>query len=804
MRGVLRIAWRALGRNPGFAAIAIAPLAVGIGFTTAIFSIANALLFRPLPFADGARLMFLQSTQANSGAPAQFQVAALDYDDWRRESRSFVAMGAALPFAFNLTGVSRAQRVAGNRATASLFPTLGVHAAAGRLFTEAEQRADASVAVVSREFWTSQFATRRAAIGRSISLDGRPYTIVGVLPAGFRFGPKADVFVPFRVKKGEVPRNVRGLNVVARLRTGVSRAAAAQEMRGIAQVLAGAHPETNKGWGVSVRPMRDFLVETVRSSIRLLLAAAGFLLLVACVNVSNLLLARAASRRGEAAVRAALGAGRARLLGSFLAESLVLAAAGGALGVAIAWAGLKPLLALCPVELATVGPVGIDARVLAFSILVSGLSAVLFGSAAGWEGTRTNLAAVLNESGRASSGGRGARRVQSLLVTGEIAVAFLLAVGSAVAFLAFHRLSRVQPGFDPNGALTVAVAVPDARYSELGQRSALVRRVRESLSGIPGVGSVAATNKLPLDENYILTSFLVEGGPPPADDDGWMAQFRRVTPAYFSSMRIRIVEGREFTDDDVEGRPLVAVVSQELARRHWPGRSPIGMRLQRTAGTRPWVTVVGIAGDVRDVGLAESPPPTLYIPYDQGKANLPEMSFVVRTALPASAVARAVRDRIAAIDPDLPAGPVLPLSALVSESLLRQRFQMILMGLLAAAGIALAGVGIFGLTAYTVSEQSRELAIRLALGATASNVCVFVAGRGARLAAFGVAAGLAAVAAGGRILHGVLPGTPAPGLGVTAAVAAAFGSLCIASSWFAARRGAAIAPASALAQAGGR
>jgi putative ABC transport system permease protein len=804
MRDDLRIAFRSFRKNPAFAAVAIAPLAVGIGFTTAIFSIANALLFRPLPFADGARLMFLQSTQSNAGNPGEFQVAAFDYEDWKRENRSFSSMGAALPFAFNLTGTGRPQRVTGYRATASLFSTLGVHAAAGRLFTEDEERADASTAIISFEFWQTQFGRSRATIGRSISLDGRPYTIAGVLPRGLRFVRKADVFVPFRVRKGEIPRNVRGLNVVGRLRPGVSRTAAEQEMRGIASALARAHPDTNKGWGISVRPMRDILVETVRSSIWLLLAAAGFLLLVACVNVSNLLLARAAGRRGEAAVRAALGANRRRLIASFLAESVVLAAAGCALGVAVAWAGLKPLLAMCPAELSAVGPVGIDLPVLAFAVAVSFLSAVLFGSAAGWEGSRTNLAEVLNDSGRSVSGGRGVRKLQSLLVIGEVAVAFLLAVGSVVAFLAFHRLGRVPPGFQPDGALSVTVVVAEARYPEIGQRSALVSRLRESLSAIPRVASVGASNKLPLDENYFLTTFLVEGGTPPADDDGWMSQFRRVTPAYFASMGIRIAEGREFTDDDVDGKPLVAVVSRELARRHWPGRSPLGMRLQRTAGARPWITVVGVAEDVHDFGLAAVPPPTLYIPYSQGKAGLPEMSFVLRAALPPAALARAIRERIAAIDPDLPAGAVLPLSTLVADSLLRQRFQMILMGILAAAGIALAGVGIFGLIAYSVSQQSKELAIRLALGATSGNVCAFVAGRGARLAALGLGAGIVAVAAGGRVLQGVLPGTPAPGIGTAGAVAAVFGSLCIGSSWLAARRAASIAPGAALAQAGAR
>jgi len=798
----LRIAARSLAKRPAFAALAIAPLAIGIGFTTAVFSIANALLIRPLPFPDGDRLVFIQSTQSDAGGPAEFQVSSPDFDDWRRESRSFASIGGAMPFAFNLTGVGRAQRVAGARATASLFSTLGVRAAAGRLFWEADEKRDVPAALLSEEFWTSQFGRSLSALGRTISLDGRPYTIVGVLPPGFRFGPRADAYVPFRPKPNELVRSVRGLNVVGRLRPGVSRAAAQEELAAIVAALAREHPDTDKGWGVSVRPLRDILVENVRSAVWILFAAAGFLLLVACVNVSNILLARAANRRGEAAIRAALGASRATLLRGFLAESLLIALAGGVLGIAIACGGLGPLLATCPVELTTVGPVGVDVRVLEFTFLVSLVSALLCGSAAAWEGSRTNLAAALNESGRASSGSRGARRVQGILVAVEIAAVLLLAVGSGVAFLAFHRLRQVGPGFEPSGAVTLAVVVPDARYPALSDRSALVRRMRESLAAIPGVTAVATTNKLPLDESYILTDFLVEGRSPPGGDGGWMAQFRRVSPAYFAAMGIRMVEGRDFRDDDAEGKPLVAIVSRALARRFWPGRSPIGLRLQRMAGSRPWITVVGVAEDVRDVGLAADPPSTLYVPYYQGKAGLPELAIVLRTARASSAVAKPIRERLAAVDPDLPAGTVAPLSTLVSDSLVRQRFQMILMGLLAAAGAALAGVGVFGLTSYLVAQQARELAVRLALGATSRDVCAFVARRGARLAAIGLAAGLACAAAAGGVLRGILPGTPAPGAVLIAVAAAALGALCVGASWLAARRAAAIAPASALA--GGR
>jgi len=798
----LRIAFRSLARQPAFAALAIAPLAIGIGFTTAVFSIANALLIRPLPFPAGDRLMLIQSTQSDGRGTAEFQVSAPDLDDWARESRSFSSMGASMPFAFNLTGAGRPQRVSGGRATATLFSTLEIRPSAGRFFSAAEERDDAPVAVLSREFWATQFAASPAAIGRTVALDGRAYVIVGVLPGGFRFGPKADLLVPFRERPSDARRNVRGFNVVARLRTGVSRDAAERELAGIAAVLAREHPDTSKGWGVSVRPLRDVIVDGVRSAVWVLFAASGFLLLVACVNVSNLLLVRASGRRGEVAIRAALGGRRSDILRGFLAESLLLGAAGGSLGVALAWGGLKPLLAACPVELAAVGPVGVDLRVLGFTMAVSLAASVLAGSAAGWEGSRADLSRVLNDSGRTTAGSRTVRRFQAALVAFEIAVVLLLAVGSGVAFVAFQRLRRVRAGFDPKGAVAMTIAVPEARYSELSQRAALVRRLTDGLSTLPGVTAVGATNKLPLDENTTVTSFLVEGGAAAPDGNGWTTQFRRVTPGYLGAMKIELAEGRGFSEDDVDGKPLVAVVSRAFARRYWPGRSAVGMRIQRMTAIRAWTTVVGVAGDVRDVGLAADPPPTLYVPYAQGKAALPDVHLVVRSDAAPESLVRPVAGRVAAIDPDLPAGAVVALSTIVSDSLRRQRFQMVLMGLLAAAGIALAGVGIFGLISYTVSQRSRDLAIRLALGATASDVRGFITAHGARLAAFGVAAGLAAVAAGGRLLRGILPGMPAPEPALVGAVATGFGGLCIVASWLAARRAAAIAQAEALGRGG--
>jgi len=785
-------AWRALRRRPGFAVLAIVPLAIGIGFTTAIFSIASALLIRPLPFPDGDRLMFLQSTQA-AGTIHEFNVAAPDFADWQRENRSFTSMGASQPSSFNMAGAGPAQRVGGGRVTASLFATLGVRARLGRVIAEEDERTNAPVVLLSEEFWKTQFGGSPEALGRAVSLDGRSYSVVGVLPEGFRFGPKADVFIPLVPRGQELVRNTRGLVVVGRLRPGVTRARAEADIRAISAALARTYRE-DVGWGASVRPLRDILVENVRSAVWILVAASGFLLLVACVNVSNLLLIRAVDRRPEAALRAALGAGRGRILRGFLAEGLLLAAAGGALGIALAWAGLKPLLAVCPVELSTVGPVGIDARVLAFAAAISALCALFFGSAAGWEGSRTRIASILNDAGRSASGGKGSRRIQAALVASEIGVVFLLVTGSAVAYLAFRGLMEVSPGFETRGALMVPIAVSDTRYPELAQREALVERLRARVAAIPGVSGVATTNKLPLDDRYMLTSFLAEGRPGPPDDAGWDAHFRRVSPTYFRIMGTPLVEGREFTDDDRDGHPLVAIVSRELARRQWPGQSALGKRVQRLGVSRPWITVVGVAADVRDFSLAADSPPTMYVPYAQGKAGLPDLAVVVRTAMEPSALARPLREALAAIDPDLPSGAPQPLSVLVTNSLKRQRFQMLLMGLLAAAGTILAGVGIFGLTAYTVSQQSRELSIRLALGATASGVVRLVVGRGVRLAALGLTGGLIAVFFARGLLAGMLPGAPSPGPYLVAGLGVSFGAVCVLASWLAARRASRISP----------
>lgn len=804
MKQDLMLAWRGLRRRPGFALLAIAPLAIGIGFTTAIFSIANALLLRPLPFHDAARLLFLSSTHDTEGVKQQnFQISAPNLEEWKRESRSFESIGGSQPSAFNLTGAGLPQRVPAARATASLFQTLGVSATLGRTFNEQEERSDAAVALISDELWKRQFGGNESILGRSLLLDGRSFEVIGVLPRGLRFGPPADLWIPYRPTATEKGRNVKGIFAVGRLKKGVSAAQAAAEMRSIAAVEAKTYPEET-GWGILARPLRDFFVEEVRSAVWILFAAAGFLLLIACANVSNLLLTRAVERRGEAAVRAALGADQARLLRHFLAESVLLCAVGGALAILLAWACLKPLLAVCPVELSRVGPVGIDVSALAFALLVSAICSILSGAAAALEGSRSNLSTVLNDAGRGSSVGQRGRRLQAGLVAGEVATVFLLLTGSAVAFLAFIRLQRVEPGFEPGGAFVMKLAVTEARYPELAQRTDLLRRLIASFSGVPGVSGAGATQKLPLDENYSLTSFLVEGGdaPPPGDD--FLAHFRRVTPGFLRTMGIPLVEGREFIDLDDEGHPLVAVVSRQFARRFWPGHSPIGKRIQRTGGTRPWVTVVGVAADVRDFRLDADPPPTLYIPYYQGKAAVPDLNVVVRTKLPASAIAASLRERLASVDRDLPAGILEPLSSLVSDSLKRQRFQMLLMGLLAGAGTILAGIGLFGLISYSVSQQKREISIRMALGATASGIVGLIVGRGARLAALGLIVGALAVSACAGLLAGELPGTPRPGPLLLVSVAAALASICLASSWLAARRAARISPSFAFAEGSAR
>jgi len=802
----LKVAWRSLRQRPGFAFLAVAPLAIGIGFATTIFSIASALLLRPLPFFDGNRLMALQSLRADEKPGQQeFNVSASDYEDWSRENRAFVSIGGSAPSAFNLTGSGSAARIPGSRATASLLPTLGVAPILGRSFSEEETRTDTPVALLSWELWKGRFGGDAGILGRTILLDGRACSVIGILPAAFRFGSPADAWIPYRpTPAARQSRAIKELVVVGRLKPGLSRSRALSEMRGIAAATAKSFPDTSAGWSVSVRPLRDTLVENVRSAIWILFGAAGFLLAIACANVSNLLLARAVERRGEAVVRAALGADRATLLKFFLAESAMLAAAGGAIGVLVSWATLNPLLSACPVELAAVGTIGIDLRVLAFSVLVSAAAALVFGSAAAIQGSRVNLAAALSDAGRSSSAGRIGRRFQSALVAGQIGMVFLLLTGAAAALVAFRRLNGVDPGFPTRNALTVRLAVPEARYPEAADRAALLKRIDDAIAAIPGVTAVGATTKLPLDESYGLAAFQIEGRTTAAESDQSLAQFRRVTPRYLPSMEIPLTEGRQFEAADDTGHPLVAIVSREFVRRYWPGGSPIGKRLRITSGDRPWIAVVGVAEDVRDFSLASGPTATLYVPYAQRLARQPDVDVVIRTSRPAAALARPIRERLAAIDPELPAGAIQPLGSLIADSLKRQRFQMLLMMLLAGTGALLAAIGTFGLISYSVAQQSRELSIRMALGATAGGIVGFVVRRGLLLGAAGIAAGAAGSLICRGILAGALPGTPAPGPATFLAVAALLGSICAVSSYLAARRSSRIAPAQALARAGAR
>jgi len=802
----LKVAWRSLSKRPGFLLLAVTPIAIGVGFTTTIFSIANALLLRPLPFVDGDRLMSVASFRADQKPGQQeFQVASADFEDWNRENRSFASLGGAVPSAFNITGGGAAVRVPGARAMPSLFTTLGVGPFLGRRYSDDEARAEAPVALLSFELWKARFGGDRKVIGRSVILDGRAFSVIGVMPAAFRFGAPADVWIPYSPSPAErTSRSVKGLVVVGRLKPGVSRSQAASEMKGIGAAIAAAHPDTSVGWGVSVRPLRDALVENVRSAVWILFGAAGFLLVVACASVSNLLLARAIERRGEAAVRAALGASRRTLLAFFFAESAILAGIGGAAGVLVSWATLKPLLAVCPVELSTVGKVGIDLRVLAFGLLLSASAAVLFGSVAALQGFRIDLAAALSDAGRSSSAGRIGRRFQSALVAGQIGIVFLLLTGAAVALVAFRRLSRVDPGFATRDALTVRLAVPEARYPEIADRSAVVERIERTIAAIPGVTAVGTTTKLPLDENYWMASFEIEGSRVSGEAENRIAHFRRITPGYLRAIGIPLREGRAFEDSDDEAHPIVAVVSREFARQYWPVGSAVGKRLRILSGKRPWLTVVGIAQDVRDYSLAAPPVPTLYVPYRQTKARVPDVDLVVRTAVSPAALARPIRERLAAVDPDLPAGTLQPLDSLVADSLKRQHFQMLLMMLLAGTGTLLSAIGTFGLISYSVAQQSRELSIRMALGATARGIVGFVVRRGLLLATAGIGAGAAASLLCRSVLAGELPGTPAPGSVTLLSVTVFLGLICSASSWLAARRSAKIAPAEALARAAAR
>jgi predicted permease len=762
----LRHAVRGLRKAPGFALVAIATFALGIGANTAMFSVINAVMLRPLPFPAPAQLVDVAELDLRPGQPRGPGSASWpNFFDWRARARSFAHLSAYHDTAFTLAAGGRALHIAGAVVSSELFTTLGVQPVLGRGFRVEEERAGADVVVLSDELWRSEFGAAPTAIGSVVSINARPFTIVGVMPAGFHFpltAPPARLWVPVseyaRAEPGDSPmteqRGAHYIQVIGRLQADVTVAAAQSELDGIASALAKEHPDDNVSRGVMLTPELERLVGDTRQALLVLLAAVGCVLLIACVNLANLLLVRGAARGREIALRLALGASRRRLILQLLIESIVLAAAGTAAGLVVAAWSVRALTAIAPTDLRGLDQVTIDGAVLAFAAALGFASALAFGTMPALVASRTAPVASLGDSSRTTAA-RGQGRLRAALVIAETGLGVLLLVAAGLLVRSFYRLAHTDPGFDASHIVTARFSLPDSRYSYLKQVQ-FYDELLADLNAQPGVQATGAT-PLPMSgSNYGLSVETPDQPTPQGRRPS--ADFALVGPGYFHAMRIPIVAGRDFTAADSDAAPRVMAINESFARRFFPGRNPIGQRVKLSMSTTeketPWREVVAVVRDFKQRSLDEASRPADFVPYAQGLIS--PLNIVIRTGESPTSVVEHLRELLRKKDPELALYDVKTLEEYVDRSMASARFQTLLLTLFAILALVLTAVGLYGVVAYGVAQRTREFGIRIALGARPTEVMRLVLRAALGMAAAGIGIGVVGAALTTRLLGAAL------------------------------------------------
>ncbi len=826
----IRYGLRMLAKSRQFTLVALTALALGIGANTAIFTVVNSVLIRPLPFRDADRLTIISASRAEQDRTT-VPLSLPEFFDVRDESRAFESMSAWALGRFNLSGRGVAE-AAGSApelvqyavTTANLFSVLGVAPAAGRTFDAADDRAGAPrVVMLSAALWHRYFGSDPSVVGRTVTLDGKDYQVVGVLPAGFRFlsfQHDTDVWLPLGsdpFSDRRYARGVRSMGVIARLKPGATLAQAQVELNTIADRLARAFPGDNRGRALFVLSLRDQTVKNLKPAILVLLGAVGFVLLIACANVANLLLARATSRHREMAIRAALGAGRGRLIRQLLTEHAVLGIVGGGFGLLVATWGID-LLSILPREAPSLfvpysigrGDIAIDRVVLGFTVALSLATAFIFGVTPALEGSRLEVTDALKSGGSGSTAGsRRQSRMRASLVVAEVALSVMLLVGAGLLVRTFLRLQQVDPGFRPENVLSFDVNLPPSKYAAPA-RTEFFQRAIADLRQLGGVAAAGAVEYLPLSGADSSTASAVEGRPQPAPGEEVQAHYRSVTPDYFRAMGIALVRGRAFTDGDRADAPRVALINETMARRLWGGENPIGRRMAITVEALrfrrdgpPTVDmpaamreVVGIVADVRHVGPRTEPLPEVYMPFAQ--RPVASMSIVVRTANDPLAVARDARHVVTSIDKDQPIANIASVSELLAESIAQPRFNGLLLSVFAAIAVLLAVVGVYGVMSYSVALRAREIGVRIALGGQARDIASLIVWQGMRVALTGLAIGLVCALALGRVMSGLLFGVRATDPATFAGAGIVLAAVALVACYLPARRAGQIDPMDAL------
>jgi putative ABC transport system permease protein len=764
----LRYGARMLLKKPGFTLIAVMTLAIGVGANTAIFTVINAALLRPLPYEDAERLVTVDTTMRRDTVEVR-ATSYPDFVDWRDQNTVFERIAARNSTSFTLTGGAEPERVNGELVSADYFPLFRARALMGRTFLPEEDRTPDThrVALVGYGLWQRRFAGGKALVGQTIQLSDGNYTVVGIMPEGFRgVSDEAEIWLPMmmvssiRTADNLRQRDQRWLRAVARLKPGATLAQAQAEMDAITRRLEQAYPNENRNRGALVTPLRERFFGGLQLTLWILLGAVGCVLLVACANVANLQLQRAAGRAPEMAVRLALGATTGRLIRQLLTESLLLALIGGVLGIVLALWSLDFLIKLSPVTFPSFVKLTVDGRVLGFSLLISVLTGGISGLAPALQAARPALNETLKAGGRNASGGLGRNRLLGSIVVSEIALALTLLIGAGLMVRSLQRLQAVDPGFNSDRLLTMSVSLPAARYPR-DQMAAFGQQLRERLQALPGARSVALASDLPLSGSTSAGPIELEGQPA-TSGVGEIRMYRhRVTPGFFSTLGIPLVKGRDFSADDHAQAPGVVIISEAMARRYWPNEDPIGKRLRETDPEDPWLSIVGVVGEVKYRGLPQNPnaDPDVYFPLSQRPVR--DLNLAVRSGVDPESLVSSVRGVLQKLDPDLPAYGVTTMAQAVANRTAQSRFGAWLLGVFGALALALAAIGIYSVMAYAVEQRSREIGVRVALGARAVDVLKMVVGQGMRLALAGVALGLGAALALTQLMKRLLFGVGA-------------------------------------------
>ncbi len=805
----IRYSVRRLLKSPAFSLVIVLTLALGIGANTAIFSAVNAVLLRPLAYGAPERLVSIEHFYPSlDGLKAPVSVPG--FRDYQARGRSFESMAVETRWAANLTGTGEPVRLTGARVSARFFGTLGVPALLGRGFLVGEDSAGREhVVVLSYDLWQRLFGGARGVVGRSLALNGERYEVVGVMPREFHdfYNRRVELWAPvvFRTEEqGDDRRTQEYLNLIARTRSGVPVERAASEMRLLAEQLKRQYPDAYpRDWSLLTTALADRATGPIRPALLMLLGAVGFVLLIACANVANLLLARASARSKEIAVRTALGASRERLIRQLLTESVLLALAGGALGLGLAVVGVRSVVALNPANLPRVDEIGIDPPVLLFTLAVSLATGVLFGLVPAMHSSTADLHGMLKEGGRGTAGDRAGHGLRRMLVVAEVALALTLLTGAGLLLKSFARIQEVDPGFDAGHLLTFDLSLPPARYSSDTLRRSFFDQVLPAIAAVPGLRSVAVASVLPFSGGWSTASFEIEGYQPPPRQPGPWGDIRIVSPAYFETLRIPVRRGRTLADQDRAGTPLVAVVDDELVRRYWPHDDPVGKRLTfgpaagaTDTASREWIEVVGVVGHTKQEGLDAENRVQVYLPFRQrGQALL---SVAARTAGEPDGYVGQVRQAVRSVDGDQPIANVSTMDELIGRSVGQRRLGMLLLSLFSGIALVLASIGIYGLMSYSVAQRSRELGVRIALGAARGDVLRLVLGQGMSLALMGIAVGVGAAVALSRVIGSQLYGVRATDPGTFAVVTLLLGGTALIANLIPALRAMRVDPAVVL------